>query len=55
MLALVDAAEACFWLQGVVNEILGTSSYNIGCLLTANHSSVQSIQQASTCGCGYNK
>ena len=31
MLALVDAAEACFWFQNVANKVLGISSYNIEC------------------------
>ena len=33
MLALVDAAEAWFWLQSVANKVLGTSDYNIDCFV----------------------
>lgn len=33
MVALVAAAEACFWLQSVTNEVLGTSNYNVECFV----------------------
>ena len=34
MQALVDAAESCYWLQRILNEVLGTEGCNIECFIT---------------------
>ena len=33
MLALVEAAESCYWLQNILNEVLGTEGYSIECYI----------------------
>ena len=33
MLALVEAAESCYWLQNILNEVLGTEGCKIDCYI----------------------